>query len=143
VGEVFNSIWDCQQLISEQLIDYIRCSVAHTGGITHLRRIAGLAELYHVRTGCHGATDLSPVCMAAALHFDIAIPNFGIQEYMPHTQETDEVFPHAYRFADGQLYPGDAPGLGVEIDEDVADRFPYARAYLPVSRRADGSMHSW
>jgi mannonate dehydratase len=68
VGEVFNSIHDAQQLIQEQLIDYIRSTVVHAGGLTHLRRIANLAELHHVRTGCHGATDLSPVCMAAALH---------------------------------------------------------------------------
>jgi mannonate dehydratase len=60
IGEVFNSIWDCQQLISEQLIDFIRMSVVHSGGITHLRRILHLAELYRVRSGCHGATDLSP-----------------------------------------------------------------------------------
>jgi len=80
VGEVFNSIYDCQALIQEQLIDYIRTSVVHAGGITHLRRIANLAEMYHVRTGSHGATDLSPVCMAAALHFDLNVHNFGIQE---------------------------------------------------------------
>ena len=85
VGEVFNSIHDCQQLIQEQLIDYIRATVVHAGGLTHLRKIAQLAELYHVRTGCHGATDLSPVCMAAALHFDLSVHNFGIQEYMRHT----------------------------------------------------------
>jgi mannonate dehydratase len=60
VGEVFSSIHDCQQLIQEQLIDYIRTTVVHAGGLTHLRKIAQLAELYHVRTGCHGATDLSP-----------------------------------------------------------------------------------
>src|SRR5918994_1726160 len=59
VGEVFNSIWDCKQLIEEQLIDYIRTTVVHAGGITHLRRIAAFADLHGVRTGCHGATDLS------------------------------------------------------------------------------------
>jgi len=68
------------------------------GGITHLRRIASLADLYHVRTGCHGATDLSPVTMAAALHFDLSVPNFGVQELMHHTARPDAVFPHAYRF---------------------------------------------
>ncbi|HEY0475961.1 MAG TPA: D-mannonate dehydratase ManD [Kofleriaceae bacterium] len=143
VGEVFSSIHDCQTLITEQLIDYIRTTVVHAGGITHLRRIAHLAELYHVRTGCHGATDLSPVCMAAALHFDITVHNFGIQEYMRHSEDTDRVFPHTYRFADGALDPGDAPGLGVEIDEALAARFPYQRAYLPVNRTLDGTMHSW
>ncbi|MGZ4398077.1 MAG: D-mannonate dehydratase ManD [Gaiellaceae bacterium] len=143
VGEVFNSIWDCQQLISQQLIDFIRMDAAHSGGISHLRKIAALAELYNVRTGCHGATDLSPVCMAAALHFDISVANFGIQEYMHHSEETDAVFPHAYHFADGYLYPGDEPGLGVELDEALIERFPYKRAYLPVARLRDGSVHDW
>jgi mannonate dehydratase len=143
VGEVFNTIWDCKQLIEEQLIDYIRATVVHAGGITHLRRIASFADLHHVRTGCHGATDLSPVCMAAALHFDLSIPNFGIQEYMRHTEATDAVFPHAYSFADGMLHPGEAIGLGVDIDEAQAAKYPYKRAYLPIARREDGSMHDW
>jgi mannonate dehydratase len=143
VGEIFNSIWDCKDLIEGQLIDYIRATVVHAGGITQLRRIADLAALYHVRTGCHGATDLSPVCMGAALHFDSWVPNFGIQEYMRHTAETDAVFPHAYSFADGYLHPGETPGHGVEIDEKLAARYPYQRAYLPVNRLEDGSMWHW
>jgi len=143
VGEIFNSIWDCKQLIEEQLIDYIRATVVHAGGITHLRKIASFADLHHVRTGCHGATDLSPICMAAALHFDLSIPNFGIQEYMRHTEATDAVFPHAYSFADGMLHPGEAIGLGVDIDETEAAKHPYKRAYLPIARREDGSMHDW
>lgn len=143
VGEVFNVIQDCQQLIQEQLIDYIRTTVVHAGGITHLRRIANLAEIYQVRTGSHGATDLSPVCMAAALHFDLSVHNFGIQEYMRHTDETDKVFPHAYSFDSGFMHPGDKPGLGVDIDETLAAKYPYQRAYLPVNRNLDGTMHSW
>ena len=143
VGEVFNSIFDCHQLIAEQLIDYIRTTVVHAGGITHLRKIASLAELHQVRTGSHGATDLSPICMAAALHFDLSVHNFGIQEYMPHTPETDRVFPHAYSFADGMMHPGDAPGLGVDLDEAAAAGVPYKRAYLPVARLMDGTVHSW
>jgi mannonate dehydratase len=143
VGEVFNSIWDCRQLIQEQLIDYIRATVVHAGGITHLRRIANLADIYNVRTGCHGATDLSPVCMAAALHFNLSIPNFGLQEYMRHTAETDAVFPHAYTFRAGALHPGNEPGLGVDIDETLAARYPYQRAYLPVNRLEDGTMTNW
>jgi mannonate dehydratase len=143
VGEVFNTIFDCQQLIQEQLIDYIRATVVHAGGISHLRKIASLAEMYHVRTGCHGATDLSPVCMAAALHFDLSVHNFGVQEYMRHLDETDKVFPHHYTFQDGFMYPGDAPGLGVDIDEALAATHPYTPAYLPVNRKQDGTVHSW
>lgn len=143
VGEVFNSIWDAKLLIEEQLIDYIRTTVLHAGGITHLRRIASLADLYGVRTGCHGATDLSPVCMGAALHFDLWVPNFGIQEYMRHSAETDAVFPHAYSFNDGALHPGEAPGHGVDIDEKLAAQYPYRPASLPINRLEDGTMHNW
>jgi mannonate dehydratase len=143
VGEVFNTIYDCQLLIEEELIDYIRTAVVHAGGISHLKKIAALAELHHVRTGSHGATDLSPVTLAAALHFDLSVHNFGIQEYMHHSPETDRVFPHSYTFADGAMHPGDAPGLGVDIDEALAATYPYDPAYLPVNRKTDGTVHSW
>jgi mannonate dehydratase len=143
IGEVFNSVWDCERMIRERLIDYIRVSAAHAGGITHLRRIFALAELYGVRSGSHGPTDVSPVTMAAAVHLDMAIPNFGIQEHMRHEPVTDEVFPHAYSFRDGYLLPGEEPGLGVSIDTALAARFPYQPAYLPVSRLADGTVHDW
>lgn len=144
VGETFNTIWDCKGLIENQLIDYIRTTIVHAGGITHLRRIADLAALYQVRTGCHGATDLSPVCMGAALHFDLWVPNFGIQEHMPHNAQTDAVFPHAYTFDRGFMHPGEVPGHGVTIDETLAAKYPYQRAYLPVNRlQRDGALWDW
>jgi mannonate dehydratase len=143
VGEIFNTIWDAKDLIQHQLIDYIRMTLVGSGGITHLRRVADFASLYQVRTGCHGATDLSPVTMGAALHFDLWVPNFGIQEYMRHTDETDAVFPHAYSFADGYLHPGEAIGHGVTIDEDLAAKYPYRPAQLPVARLEDGTMWNW
>ena len=143
VGEVFNSIWDCKHLIENQLIDYIRTTIVHGGGITHVRRIADYAALHGVRTGFHGATDLSPVCMAAAVNFGLWVPNFGIQELMPHSPLTNEVFPHNYRFEDGYLVMDDVPGLGVDINEALAAKYPYERAYLPVARLRDGSMWNW
>jgi mannonate dehydratase len=143
VGEVFNVVHDCTALIEEELIDYIRMTVVHGGGISHLRKVAALAEIHHVRTGSHGATDLSPVAMAAALHFDLSVHNFGIQEYMRHTAETNAVFPHQYMFEDGAMHPGEAPGLGVEIEEGLANTYPYDPAYLPVNRKLDGTVHSW
>lgn len=143
VGEVFDSIWDAKQLISEQLIDYLRMSVLHGGGITPMKKAAAFAHMYHVQTGCHGATDLSPITMGAALHFDLSIPNFGLQEHMPHTPETDEVFPHAYYFENGYMYPGDVPGHGVDFNEALAEKYPYQRAYLPVNRREDGTLWDW
>jgi mannonate dehydratase len=143
VGEVFNSIWDCKDLIQNQLIDYVRASVVHAGGITHWRRIADFAALYQVRTGSHGATDLSPICMGAALHLGLAIPNLGVQEHMEHCPETDAVFPHSYALKDGYMDPGETPGHGVDIDEELAAKYPYSPAYLPVARLADGTLWNW
>jgi mannonate dehydratase len=143
VGEVFNSIWDAHDLIRNQWIDYLRMTLVHGGGFTPMKKAADFAALYHVRTGFHGATDLSPVTLAAALHFDTAIHNFGIQELMPHNEETNRVFPHQYFFKDGFMHPGDGPGLGVELDEALAAKYKYQRAYLPVNRKLDGTLTDW
>jgi mannonate dehydratase len=143
VGEVFNSLHDCQELIQKQLIDYIRAPITHAGGITNVRRIADFAAIFQVKIGFHGATDLSPVCMGAALHFDTWVPNFGIQEHMPHTSETELVFQHSYTFNEGFFTPGEAPGHGVDIDEELAANYPYKPAYLPVNRLEDGTLWNW
>jgi mannonate dehydratase len=144
IGEVFNSVFDYQTLITEQLIDYVRSAVTHTGGISALKKIMDFAGVYQIKSGFHGPTDISPVGQAAALHLDIAIHNFGIQEYMKHSDDTLQVFKTSYTFEDGLLHPGDNPGLGVEYDEALADTFEYSPAYLPVNRlQLDGSMHDW
>jgi mannonate dehydratase len=143
IGEVFNTVWDFQQLISEQLIDYVRAAATHFGGITALRKVMSFAEQFQIRSGFHGPTDVSPVGFAAQLHVGLAIHNFGIQEYMEHSEATNTVFLQNMTFHDGYLHPGDAPGLGVELDEQAAGRFPYESAYLPVSRLRDGTIHNW
>lgn len=143
VGEIFNSVWDLKTLVEKQLIDYIRATIVHAGGITHMKTIASLSSLYQVRTGCHGATDLSPVTLGAAVHFDTWVPNFGIQEYMAHCDETNEVFPHAHKYQDGNLIVSEAMGHGVIIDEEKAKEYPYNPAYLPTNRLLDGTVWSW
>lgn len=143
IGEVFNSVFDYQTLITEQLIDYIRSAVTHVGGITALRKLVDFAAIYQIRSGFHGPTDISPVGQAAHLHVGIAIHNFGIQEYMRHSKDTLDVFRTSYTFQDGLLDPGEAPGLGVDYDDQAAARFDYEPAYLPVNRLLDGTVHDW
>ncbi|ETX15938.1 bifunctional D-altronate/D-mannonate dehydratase [Roseivivax halodurans JCM 10272] len=143
VGEVFNTIWDARLLIEEQLIDYIRMTSVHAGGITPMRRIADFAGLHNVRTGAHGAMDMSPICLASNIHLGFWVPNFGIQEYSGYSEETLEVFPGTWSMADGHLYPGHGPGHGVEFDEDLAERYPFERSYLPVNRLEDGTLWHW
>ena len=143
IGEVFNSVYDYTTLITEQLIDYIRMPLSHGGGITHLKKITDFASVYHIHTGFHGATDLSPVALAAAIHFNMAINNFGIQEYMPHQEMVNEVFRVNYRFEKGFLKIDDTPGIGVDISEEKASEYPYIMASLPVNRKSDGTMFYW
>jgi mannonate dehydratase len=143
IGEVFNTIWDFQTLIREQLIDYIRAASTHFGGITPLKKVMDYAAQYQIKSGFHGPTDVSPVGLAAQLHVGLAIHNFGIQEYMEHSAKTNTVFAQSLAFVDGYLHPGDRPGLGVEIDEAAAASFPYQQAYLPYNRLEDGTMHDW
>ncbi|XAS77057.1 D-mannonate dehydratase ManD [Dermatophilaceae bacterium Sec6.4] len=143
IGEVFNTVWDYQTLIRDQLIDYVRSAVTHTGGITAMRKLLDYAAQYQIKSGIHGPTDISPVGMAAALHLDLAIHNFGIQEYMPHGALTNQVFQQSFRFEDGYLHPGEAPGIGVELDTELAATMPYQPAYLPFNRLKDGTVHDW
>ena len=144
IGEVFNTVDDYRELITEQLIDYVRSAVTHAGGVTAVKKLLDFAAMYQIKSGMHGPTDISPVGMAAALHIGLAIHNFGIQEYMRHSDATLEVFRTSYTFEDGLLHPGETPGLGVELDDRAAGSFPYVRAYLPINRLlVDGTVHDW
>lgn len=143
IGEVFNSVYDYTRLLTEQLIDFVRMPPVHGGGITHLMKVIALAGVYHVRTGFHGATDLSPINFAASLHIDLAINNFGLQEYMPHPPETFEVFGVNYQCESGHCRIDETPGIGVRFDEQAAARYPYAMASLPVNRCMDGTLFHW
>ena len=143
MGELFHTRWDCLPLISEQLIDYIRCDLGHCGGVTEARKIAVLAETFHIQTAWHGPGDIAPITHSANVHLDVAIPNFGIQEMVFFPDSVHEVIPGAPVYRDGALWPNEAPGLGCDINEAAAAKYPYKRAYLPTTRRADGSVHDW
>ena len=143
MGELFNSLWDCVPLIKEQWIDYIRCDLGHIGGITAARKVAALAELFQVKTAWHGPGDIAPPTHAANVHVDISIPNFGVQEMVFFPELAREVLPGGPEFKDGYMNVSDAPGLGTDVNEETAKKYPYRRAYLPTARRRDGSVHDW
>ncbi|MBW8189732.1 D-galactonate dehydratase family protein [Neiella marina] len=144
IGETYNTIWDCKDLIQNQLIDYIRVAATHAGGITSLRRIADFASLYNVKMAPHGAPDLSPICFAAHSHLNIWAPNFGIQEFVGlGNEQSQQLFQQSITVENGMAYVSDAPGLGVDFNEEAAEQFPYKRSYLPVSRLEDGTLWNW
>ncbi len=144
IGETYNSIWDCKDLIQNQRIDYIRMAATHAGGITAMRRIADFASVYDVKTAPHGAPDLSPVCFAAHIHLNTWAPNFGIQEFVGFgSAACQQVFKHDIEIQNGAAMVSELPGLGVEFDEHAAKEYPYKRSYLPVSRLQDGTLWHW
>ena len=124
-------------LITEQLIDYVRTAVTHTGGITALKKLMDFAALYQVKSGFHGPTDLSPVGLAAALHLDLAIHNFGIQEYMPHTDETAGRVPHQLHVRGRAAPPGRGPGPGRRVRRRTGGRT--SRTRRPTCRSTGSS----
>ncbi len=156
-GELFNNPAEWKPLITEQLIDYIRCHISQLGGITPARKLQIFASQFGVRTAWHGPGDMSPVAHAANIHLDLAAENFGIQEWSG-TQPPNfiiqelrgpkdalmEVFPGALREDNGYVYPSDRPGLGVELDEDAAKKFPCEAAVTTWTRtrRADGALQA-
>ena len=143
IGEVFNSVWDTNSLIREQLIDYVRMSVTHGGGITPVKRIFEYAGMYQVKTGAHGPEDISPIGMTAALHVGLSVHNFGIQEFARYSQAAVDVFQPEYTFVGGSLRPSQTPGLGVGYDVDMGEKYEYEPSYLPVNRLEDGTVHDW
>ena len=143
IGEIISSKYQILPMIVEQTIDYMRCSPMHIGGVTEGKKLAALAEPFDIKTAFHGPGDVGPIGAAASAHVGMAIPNFGIQEWVRHADLTHEVMTGGPWFEDGYLKLPDAPGLGVDINEDLARRYPWERKYLPAIRRADGSMHGY
>jgi mannonate dehydratase len=124
MGELFNNPNEYLPLISNRLIDFIRIHLSQIGGLTPARKVAALCEWFGVRTAWHGPGDVSPVGHAANVHLDLSIPNFGIQEGRDFTQAEQECFPGCPTLRNGQFSVSDRPGLGIDLDETVAGRFP-------------------
>jgi len=156
-GELFNHPFEWRTLIAERLIDFIRVHLSQIGGITPGRKLQLFAEQFGVRTAWHGPGDMSPLAHAANIHIDLASRNFGVQEWSgtepPNfvIQELKgpreallDVFPGLPAFRQGFVYANDKPGLGIEINETEAAKYP---CESPVTvwtqtRLADGSLQT-
>jgi mannonate dehydratase len=127
MGELFNSPHEWTPLISARLIDYIRIHVSQAGGVTPCRKVAAMGEAFGVRTAWHGPGDVSPVGHAANVALDLACYNFGVQEYSPFNEASQEIFKNCLVMKDGYLYANEAPGWGIEVDENAAKKYPFGR----------------
>lgn len=141
MGELFNHPLEWRTLVEGRLIDFIRMHISQMGGITPARKAADLAHLNGIRTAWHGPSDTSPVGHAANLHIDLWTPAFGIQEWYRPSDIDYEVFPGLPRVVNGYLYPSEGPGLGIDINEQLASEFPVADIVeeWTQARRPDGS----
>ena len=124
MGELFNHPREWQPLISGRLIDFIRMHISQMGGITPARNVAAFANMYGIRTAWHGPGDVSPVGHAANLHLDLWAPNFGIQEWCRFPELVYEIFPGTPIVKNGYLIPNDLPGLGIDVNEGLAAKYP-------------------
>ena len=124
MGELFNNPNEWLPLVSGRLIDFIRIHMSQIGGLTAARKVAALCEFFAVRTAWHGPGDVSPVGHAANVHLDLATPNFGIQEAREFTEREKEVFPGCPELKDGWYFANDKPGLGIDLDEKAAAKYP-------------------
>lgn len=156
-GELFNNACEWKTLITERYIDYIRVHLSQIGGITSARKLQIFAEQFGVRTAWHGPGDMSPVAHAANIHIDLAAQNFGVQEWSgiepPNFVIQDlkgpkgallDVFPGLPEFKNGYVYANDKPGLGVDIDEDEAKKYPCENTVTTwtQTRLRDGALQT-
>jgi mannonate dehydratase len=144
MGELFVNQAEYVPLIRDRLIDFIRVHISDIGGLSMARKLAAFCEFMGVRTAWHGPGDVSPVGHAANMHLDLAVPNFGIQELSLFPPETQEVFPGCPEVRDGHMWCNEKPGLGVDIDEALAAKYPfpphpYNGAWAEI-RRLDGTV---
>jgi mannonate dehydratase len=144
MGELYVNQQEYVPLIRDRLIDFIRVHISDIGGLSMARKLAAFCEFFGVRTAWHGPGDASPVAHAANLQLDLACHNFGIQESYLFPERTREVFPGCPEIRDGAMWSNERPGLGIDIDEAAAAKYPFPEhpingAWPPV-RRLDGTV---
>jgi mannonate dehydratase len=144
MGELYVNLHEYVPVVRDRLIDFIRVHLSDVGGLTPARKLATLCEYFGVRTAWHGPGDASPVAHAANLALDLSSPSFGIQETVLFSDLMREVFPGCPEIRDGAMWSNDRPGLGIEVDEELAARFPFPEHPFNGSwtevRRLDGTV---
>jgi len=146
MGELFNTQHEYVPLIKERLIDFIRIHISQIGGLSPARKVAALSEFFGVRTAWHGPGDASPVAHAAQLALELTSYNFGVHEGSGFPKETQEVFVGCPEVKNGYMLAQEKPGLGIEVDEKLAAKFPFTAGppnfdySWGTTRRRDGTV---
>jgi mannonate dehydratase len=146
MGELFNTQHEYLPLIKERLIDFIRIHISQIGGLSPARKVGALSEFFGVRTAWHGPGDASPLAHAAQLALELSSYNFGVHEGSGFPKETQEVFVGCPEVKNGYMLAQEKPGLGIEVDEKLAAKFPIPAGppnfdySWGTTRRKDGTV---
>jgi mannonate dehydratase len=124
MGELFVNQNEWLPLVSGRLIDLIRMHISAAGGLNLARKVAHTCEFFGVQTAWHGPANVSPVGHAVNLHVDLSIYNFGICEGRGFSEQLQELYPGCPEVRNGIRYSNDKPGLGIDLDEKVALKYP-------------------
>lgn len=142
MGELFTHPLEYIPLISERLIDFVRCRVTHIGGITQAKKIAALCEAFGVRTAFQEGGENDPINQLASYHVDISSPSFGIQEENGFPPVVHELMPGTAEIRKGYLYGSGAAGLGIDINEVMAAKYPLPSLQPPRAPRNRGGTRT-
>lgn len=140
MGELFNNINEFKEPMVNQWFDFIRIHVSQIGGITPAMKVARLGEWFNIRTAWHGPGDVSPVGHAAHAHIDLAVWNFGIQEAVSFSDKMKDVFTGCPTMNKGYMSVNEVPGLGVDINEKEAAKYPIGTKSNWQVRKMDGTI---
>ena len=146
MGELFNTQHEYVPLIKDRLIDFIRIHISQIGGLSPARKVQALSEFFGVRTAWHGPGDASPLAHAAQLALELASYNFGVHEGGSFPKETQDVFVGCPEVKNGYMLAQEKPGLGIEVDEKMAAKFPIPAGppnfdySWGTTRRRDGTV---
>ncbi len=145
IGEEFASKWQFMPFLEKNITQYARVDVCNVGGLTEAMKVASSAETHYIDLMPHNP--LGPICTAATIHLAAACPNFSWLEEVntgAHVLTNDPKFYPVQPKLDGPRYPvPTGPGLGVEVNEELARKSKFVPVEIPRLKKDDGSFTNW
>ena len=138
-GERFSTIFEYQQLLENKGCDFVRPDVCLCGGLSGSKKVASIAESFHVKVIPHNP--LSPISTAACVQLDACIPNFALQEYTGESESPkSELLLNKLKLENGYLLVPNEPGLGITLNEESISKYPFQEKILDTPISDDGSV---
>lgn len=141
-GERLFTKYGFADLCARHLVSYIQPDIVHAGGILEMKKIAAIAEAHYIDVAPHNPQ--SEVSTMASLHLDACTPNCVIQEHVTESPPWRyDLFEGGAVIIDGYAQLPDKPGLGIDLLEKEAEKYPYRADFRPMWTFPDGSVADW